>query len=87
MRNIGNGIKPGGIAGILIVLIIGLVLVGLASIWQTKIVNSGWEPAMAHTAFIDEVTVEEKAADAAAKAKRTVAKEARKISKQTKPRK
>ncbi|MFT0847359.1 PTS ascorbate transporter subunit IIC [Actinomycetaceae bacterium L2_0104] len=51
---IGNGIKPGGIVGIIIVLVIGIILVGLASVWQRKVVDAGWEPARAHTKFLAE---------------------------------
>ncbi|MFT0761476.1 PTS ascorbate transporter subunit IIC [Actinomyces sp. F1_1611] len=60
---VGNAVKAGPIFGIILVLVIGIVLVALASIWQKRRVDTGWEPAVGHTEFLQEV----KAAEAEAK--------------------
>ncbi|MBM7825817.1 PTS system ascorbate-specific IIC component [Arcanobacterium pluranimalium] len=64
---IGNGVKAGGVIGIVIVLVIAIALVALAAVWQTKCVDTGWEPATAHTAFINELKEQEKVAAQAAR--------------------
>lgn len=62
---VGNSVKAGPVLGVILVVVIAAALVVLASIWQKRRVDTGWEPAMAHSTFIEEVKAEEKAAEAA----------------------
>ncbi len=68
---IGNSLKLGPIAGVIIVLILAVVLVVLASLWQRRFVDTGWEPATAHSSFIEGVKEEEKAAATAQRVAKT----------------
>ncbi|TFC17361.1 PTS ascorbate transporter subunit IIC [Cryobacterium algoritolerans] len=62
------------VVGIVLTVLIGVVLVVGASIFQVRVVNKGWLPGAKHTAFIDEIEAEQRAAEserrAAAKAER-----------------
>lgn len=62
---IGNAVQLGPVVGVLLTLVIAVVLVVLASLWQRRRVDTGWEPALGHSAFIAEVKAAEKAEDAA----------------------
>jgi PTS system ascorbate-specific IIC component len=72
---IGVSLLSGNTAvGIVLTVLIGVVLVVGASIFQVRVVNKGWLPGAKHAAFIEEIEAEHKAADAerraAAKAER-----------------
>lgn len=61
---IGNSVKAGPALGIILVLVIAAVLVGAASIFQRKVVNTGWTPAIGHTEYLDELKEQAQAAKA-----------------------
>ncbi len=62
------------VVGIVLTVLIGVVLVVGASIFQVRVVNKGWLPGAKHAAYIAEIEAEQKAAEAerraAAKAER-----------------
>lgn len=62
---VGNSVKAGPVVGVILALLVAVVLVVLASIWQRKRVEPGWEPALGHSAFLAEVKEAEKAEDQA----------------------
>lgn len=41
---IGNSAKAGPLAGIVLMLLVGLVILGAAILWQRKVVDTGWDP-------------------------------------------
>ncbi|KAB1656290.1 PTS ascorbate transporter subunit IIC [Pseudoclavibacter chungangensis] len=65
---VGLSVQTGSLGvGIVLTLLLGLVVLGLAIAWQVRVVDRGWMPGAAHQAFIDERTEAEKAAAKAAK--------------------
>ncbi|WP_078062428.1 PTS ascorbate transporter subunit IIC [Actinomyces provencensis] len=62
---IGNAVQLGPVVGVVLTVVIAAVLVVLASLWQRRRVDTGWEPALGHSDFIAEVKAAEKAEDAA----------------------
>ena len=54
--------------GVMLTVLIGVVLVVAAIIFQVKVTNKGWMPGAKHTAFVDAIEADVKAAAAAAKA-------------------
>lgn len=56
------------VVGVALTILIGVVLVVAASIFQVKVVNTGWLPGSKRAAFIAEIEAEEKAVAAADKA-------------------
>ncbi|MDJ0376418.1 PTS ascorbate transporter subunit IIC [Cryobacterium sp. PH31-L1] len=54
--------------GVMLTVLIGVVLVVAAIIFQVKVTNTGWMPGAKHTAFVDAIEADVKAAAAAAKA-------------------
>jgi len=63
------------VVGVVLTILIGVVLVVAASIFQVKVVNTGWLPGAKRTAFIDKVEADEKAVAVAEKAAAKAAKE------------
>lgn len=64
---IGSVVQVDSVAlGAVLALVIGLVLLVLAIIWQVRVVNRGWIPGATHQAFVDEQRAAEKAAEKAA---------------------
>lgn len=66
------------ILGVVLTLLIGVALLVLAIIWQRRVVDAGWMPAIEHQAFVDERAAAEKAAAAEAAAARKAERAARK---------
>lgn len=52
--------------GAILAIVIGVVLLGLATLWQVRVVNAGWIPGEAHQKFVDEQKAAEKSAEKAA---------------------
>ena len=52
------------VIGIALTVLIGLILVVGASIFQVRVVNKGWLPGVKHAAYIEEIEAEKKAAEA-----------------------
>ena len=63
------------VVGVALTILIAIVLVVAASIFQVKVVNTGWLPGAKRAAFIAEIEAEEKATAAAEKAAAKAAKE------------
>lgn len=62
---IGVSVQTGNImVGVILTLIIGAILLVVASIWQVKVVDKGWVPGAEHQRFVDEKKAAEKAAAA-----------------------
>ncbi|MCD9155112.1 PTS ascorbate transporter subunit IIC [Aeromicrobium duanguangcaii] len=68
---LGTSLQIGPMIGLILCVVIGVVLVVAASVFQVKVVNTGWIPGAAR----DEYLAKEEAAAAAADAKETPAKE------------
>ena len=62
--------------GVVLTVLIGVVLVVSAIIFQVKVTNKGWMPGAKHTAFVDAIEADLKAAAAAAKAEAKLARAA-----------
>ena len=62
--------------GVILTVVIGVVLVLAACLFQLKVVNKGWLPGAKHTAFVDAIDADVKAAAAAAKAEARAARAA-----------
>jgi len=62
--------------GVLLTILIGVVLVVAASIFQVKVVNKGWLPGAKHATFVDAIETQQKAAAATAKAEAKAARAA-----------
>ncbi|WP_104199689.1 PTS ascorbate transporter subunit IIC [Cryobacterium sp. Y29] len=62
--------------GVLLTVLIGVVLVLTACLFQVKVVNKGWLPGGRHTAFVDAIDADLKATAAAAKAEAKAARAA-----------
>lgn len=66
---IGLSVQTGSLAvGIVLSLVIGVVILVLAIVWQVRVVDRGWLPGAAHQAFVDERKAAEAERVAAAKA-------------------
>lgn len=65
------------ILGVLLTLLIGVVLLVAAIIWQKRVVDAGWMPAVEHQAFVDERAATQKAEATAAAAARRAERAAR----------
>ena len=62
--------------GVMLTVLIGVVLVVAAIIFQVKVTNKGWMPGAKHTAFVDAIEADLKATAAAAKAEAKLARAA-----------
>ncbi|SJM70483.1 PTS ascorbate transporter subunit IIC [Gulosibacter sp. 10] len=56
------------VAGAIVAVVIGVVLLVLAALWQVRVVDKGWVPGAEHQRFVDELKAEEKAKAKAATA-------------------
>ncbi|RFT35662.1 hypothetical protein CG399_09060, partial [Bifidobacteriaceae bacterium NR015] len=54
--------------GAISLIIVAVILFALAWVWQVKVVNTGWLPAVKHAEFIEEIKKQERAAKKAAMA-------------------
>lgn len=63
-------------AAAIISLIIGVIVLVAAIIWQVRVVNSGWMPAREHAEFVAAIAAEEKAAEQAHRAEAKAARQA-----------
>ena len=74
---IGVSLSGGNTAiGVILTVLIGVVLVLTACLFQVKVVNKGWLPGARHTAFVDAIDADLKATAAAAKAEAKAARAA-----------
>jgi len=64
---------------VIVAIVIGVVLLALAILWQVRVVNRGWMPGEAHAQYVAEIKAEQ---DAQAQAERERAKAARAAAKQ-----
>jgi PTS system ascorbate-specific IIC component len=61
------------VVGVLLTILIGVVLVVSASLFQVRVVNKGWLPGAKRAAYLEQIEAEEKAAAAEEKAAATAA--------------
>lgn len=74
---IGVSLSGGNTAiGVILTVLIGVVLVLTACLFQVKVVNKGWLPGGRHTAFVDAIDADLKATAAVAKAEAKAARAA-----------
>ncbi|WP_428953443.1 PTS ascorbate transporter subunit IIC [Streptomyces sp. cg35] len=49
---LGNVAKAGEIAGVILMLLVGAVILGAAVVWQKRVVETGWDPGAARAALL-----------------------------------
>ncbi|MFI6874973.1 PTS ascorbate transporter subunit IIC [Streptomyces sp. NPDC050400] len=49
---LGNVAKAGSVAGIVLMLVVGLVILGGAIVWQKRVVETGWDPGAKRAALL-----------------------------------
>lgn len=63
---VGNFAHLGAGVGAISLIIVAVILFALAWVWQVKVVNTGWLPAVKHAEFIEGIKKQERAAKKAA---------------------
>ena len=66
------------ILGVILLVVLGVVLLGGGILWQKRVVDTGWMPAVEHQRFVDERGAAEKEKEVAAAAVRKEERAARK---------
>ncbi len=66
------------ILGVVLLVLLGVILLAGAMVWQKRVVDRGWMPAVEHQRFVDERAAAAKEKEAAAAAERKAARAARK---------